>query len=522
MGILHSKMSGWGGFTANEMFEIVVEETDEGPRVSIGASNGKFLGVKASSGLIVADKAVVLEDELLKVLPRSTEGQAAVIEPAGRLRLGCRTLDERELLNRLQFRDRARNCQKALVRLQLQQEGIQRIHHLATHIWDCDRPRVLIELPSQLAAAGGEFVTVHRTNLLRNLFFCASMVAMGALGTLMGCLEEHGLLVAEAAVELPVSDKKEEQPEAIQDAVMKIVKFIKSQGGDLYKEPKTFLFRLIKTPMPSSLGATLKADVEGVKDTVNDAIKTAETVKPDIVLMVAAKRRLQLLQDVGAIAAMDLTAKCNELLTSLEDKITELRRKPDDVIEKFAKMYMRTHQDNPKDVRNRVCSAESFEMLADAMYRSSQEDEAYVALIGVVEEGQEPDAVQNAVLGDAASVIPNDADISVDLVSFDPLTLTVLMRFVKYGTAQGVAEEEEEEAEAGGEGEGGEEGDAAGGADGDAAGGADAEAEGEGDKAGGAKATSPRKDGKDAKEKKAKGLKSSKNIKSMKKIIPRY
>lgn len=79
---------------------------------------------------------------------------------------------------------------------------------------------------------------------------------------------------------------------------------------------------------------------------------------------------------------MDLTGKCNEVLTALDDKIAELRRKPDEVCAKFASKYLRTQQDNPKDIRSRVCPAEAFERLADAMYRPREEDEAYVALQG--------------------------------------------------------------------------------------------------------------------------------------------
>lgn len=79
---------------------------------------------------------------------------------------------------------------------------------------------------------------------------------------------------------------------------------------------------------------------------------------------------------------MDLAGKCNEVLTALDDKIAELRRKPDEVCAKFATKYLRTQQDNPKDIRSRVSPAEAFEMLADAMYRPREEDEAYVALQG--------------------------------------------------------------------------------------------------------------------------------------------
>jgi hypothetical protein len=90
------------------------------------------------------------------------------------------------------------------------------------------------------------------------------------------------------------------------------------------------------------------------------------------------------LQQLGAITALDLTGKCKELLTGLDDKIAELRRKPDEVCAKFASKYMRTQQDNPKDIRSRVCPAYAFEMLADAMYRPREEDEAYIALKGAL------------------------------------------------------------------------------------------------------------------------------------------
>ena len=36
---------------------------------------------------------------------------------------------------------------------------------------------------------------------------------------------------------------------------------------------------------------------------------------------------------------------------------------------------------------------------------------------------------------DAASVVPPEVDISVELVSFERATVTALIRFVKYGTA---------------------------------------------------------------------------------------
>ena len=78
----------------------------------------RFLGVDASSGLVVANKDVVLEDELFKLIPRCADGQGggggggggggARLEPAARLRVGCRTLEEREALIRLQARERAR------------------------------------------------------------------------------------------------------------------------------------------------------------------------------------------------------------------------------------------------------------------------------------------------------------------------------------------------------------------------------------------------------------------------------
>ena len=75
----------------------------------------RFLGVDASSGLVVANKDVLLEEELFKLIPRCADGQGgggggggARLEPAARLRVGCRTLEEREALIRLQARERAR------------------------------------------------------------------------------------------------------------------------------------------------------------------------------------------------------------------------------------------------------------------------------------------------------------------------------------------------------------------------------------------------------------------------------
>jgi hypothetical protein len=70
------------------------------------------------------------------------------------------------------------------------------------------------------------------------------------------------------------------------------------------------------------------------------------------------------------------------VLTALDDKVAELRRKPDEVCAKFASKYLRTQQDNPKDIRSRVCPADAFELLADAMYRPREEDEAYITLQG--------------------------------------------------------------------------------------------------------------------------------------------
>jgi hypothetical protein len=70
------------------------------------------------------------------------------------------------------------------VRTLLASEGVHRLHLLTTHIWDGQRPYALLQLPALLAAAGGEFVTVHLTNLLRNLFFCAATASIGGIGTL--------------------------------------------------------------------------------------------------------------------------------------------------------------------------------------------------------------------------------------------------------------------------------------------------------------------------------------------------
>ena len=63
----------------------------------------------------MANKDVVLEDELFKLIPRCADGQGgggggggARLEPAARLRVGCRTLEEREALIRMQARERAR------------------------------------------------------------------------------------------------------------------------------------------------------------------------------------------------------------------------------------------------------------------------------------------------------------------------------------------------------------------------------------------------------------------------------
>jgi len=122
-------------------------------------------------------------------------------------------------------------------------------------------------------------------------------------------------------------------------------------------------------PIPSSLGASLKADIERVKNAVREALKDAESLKPDVVLMVAAKRKLIALRCLGIMPAMHLATKCNDVITALEDKIIDLRRKPDEVCAKFASKHMRTQQDNPRDVRNRICLADAFEMLADALYR---------------------------------------------------------------------------------------------------------------------------------------------------------
>ena len=134
-GTIGCKMSGWGAFSPNEMFEIVVEDSDDGHRVSVRAANGKLLGIDAQSGLVVADKASLLPDELFCVYPRSTEGLAALSEAANQLRMDSRSLEERHLQNRIQFRDRARACQRALVRTVLLEEGIQRLPLLATHVW---------------------------------------------------------------------------------------------------------------------------------------------------------------------------------------------------------------------------------------------------------------------------------------------------------------------------------------------------------------------------------------------------
>jgi hypothetical protein len=81
------------------------------------------------------------------------------------------------------------------------------------------------------------------------------------------------------------------------------------------------------------------------------------------------------------------------------------------------------------------------------------QDEAYVALTGALQEGQEAEDVKNAVLGDAASVLPGDTEIEVQLISFDPGTLTILIRFAKYGTNNEGATADDEEADAGDEGD---------------------------------------------------------------------
>ena len=91
-----------------------------------------------------------------------------------------------------------------------------------------------------------------------------------------------------------------------------------------------------------------------------------------------------------------------------------------------------------------------------------QQDEAYVALTGALEEGQEAEDVKRAMLQDVASVVPGDSEIDVQPISFDPATLTLHVRFVKYSTHQDGATVDDED------GEGGADGDAA--ADGDAQG----------------------------------------------------
>ena len=370
------RMAGWGGFSDEEVFEIVVEETDNGDRVSIRAPNGKFLGADPTNGLIIAGLAEVREDQLLKIIPRSSMQLPPSMAPATSLRVGGRTMEEREVINKLQFRDRTRKFKKDLANALLLEHGIRKMTELASHVWTCENVRSLIELPALLAAAGAEWVTVHLTNLLRNLFYCSAVAAVGGLSLLQATLMEHPRCVSEACHELmawPHSDNPNQQPAAIADGVVKLSKFITDQGLELQKAPDTLLWRLLKHPMPRSLGKALHADIERVKSSVTEAVKLAETVKPDVVLLVGAKRRLEALRDTGAIKAMDLTDKCKELLGALDDKMRALRSKSDEVVASFADAYMRTIQEKSTNSRNKVCSAHTFELLAHALYRPRDE-----------------------------------------------------------------------------------------------------------------------------------------------------
>jgi len=99
-----------------------------------------------------------------------------------------------------------------------------------------------------------------------------------------------------------------------------------------------------------------------------------------------------------------------------------------------------------------------------------QQDEAYVALTGALEEGQEAEDVKKAMLQDVASVLPGDSEVDVQPIAFDPASLTLHVRFVKYSTNQEGATVDNEE------GEGGADGDAADDGLGDAQGGDEKEA----------------------------------------------
>jgi len=367
------RMAGWGGFSDEEVFEIVVEETDHGDRVSIRASNGKFLGADPTTGLIIAGLAEVREDQLLKIIPRSSIQLPPSLAPATSLRVGVRTNSEREVISAMQFRDRTRKLKKDLANALLLQLGIRKMTELASHVWTCENPRALMELPALLAGGGGEWVTVHLTNLLRNLFYCSAVASVGALNLLQATMMEHPRLVEHACHELPHSDNPDEQPAAMAEGVVKLSKFITDQGPELSRGPDTFLWRLLKHPMPRSLGKALQADIERVKSSVTEAVKLAATVKPDLVLLVGAKRRLEALRDTGAIKAMDLMDQCLELERALDDKIRALRSKSDEVIASFAETYMRTIPEKSTNSRNKVCSAHSFELMADALYRARDE-----------------------------------------------------------------------------------------------------------------------------------------------------
>ena len=368
------RMAGWGGFSDDEVFEIVVEETDNGDRVSIRAPNGKFIGVDPSTGLIIAAFAEMREDELLKVIPRSMDASAPSLEPATSLRVGARTFEERAELNSVQFRDRGRRFKRDLVQALLLRFGIQKMTDLATHVWwSCDQARLLLELPGMMAAAGAEWVTIHLTNLLRNLFYCSAVAAVGGLSLLQSVMREHSGRVAEACHELPHSNNPDEQPEGIAQGVQKLLKFITDQGQELHQAPDTLLWRLLKHPMPRSLGKSLSDDIERVKASVKEIMKAAQTVKPDMVPLIGIKRRLQTLRDVGAIKAMGLADQCKELLEAIDDKVRALRIKPDEVVSAFANKHMRTQQEKAINSRNKVCAAHNFELLADALYRAKDE-----------------------------------------------------------------------------------------------------------------------------------------------------
>ena len=121
---------------------------------------------------------------------------------------------------------------------------------IAAHVWERERPRVLLELPKRMAAAGCEFVTAHLTHLLRNLFYCAALVSMGALPALTATLGGHALLVSEASLEVPVASTAADSPSAASDAVKAILDFVKSESEELYRDPNSLLSRLIKHPSP--------------------------------------------------------------------------------------------------------------------------------------------------------------------------------------------------------------------------------------------------------------------------------